>query len=137
MVSASALRGFCELAKVDHLIFKFRVYQVLLGNSHDEESQFAAHTGCRLGRWYYEGEGKTMFSHLPGYAEIEKPHIGVHEYALVALRAHAKADVETTITAVAEMERASLTVLENLERMAKSGETNKELICPRKTGQGE
>jgi hypothetical protein len=137
MVSASALRGFCELAKVDHLIFKFRVYQVLLGNSHDDESQFAAHTGCRLGRWYYEGEGKKMFSHLPGYPEIEKPHIEVHECALTALRAHANADMDATVTAVAEMERASLIVLENLERMAESGEADKTLICSHKTGQDE
>jgi hypothetical protein len=137
MVSASALRGFCELAKVDHLIFKLRVYQVLLGNSQDDESQFASHTGCRLGRWYYEGEGKMMFSHLPGYPEIEKPHIKVHECALVALRAHANADMDATVAAVAEMEHASLVVLENLERMAESGEMNKALICSHETGQDE
>jgi hypothetical protein len=137
MVSASALRGFCELAKVDHLIFKFRVYQVLLGNSHDDESQFAAHTGCRLGRWYYEGEGKTMFSHLPGYPEIEKPHIQVHECALTALRAHIDDDVDTVVAAVSEMEHASLAVLENLERMAESGEADKALICSHQNRRSE
>jgi hypothetical protein len=134
-VSASTLRSFCELAKVDHLIFKFRVYQVLFGSSQDEESSFAAHTDCRLGKWYYQGEGKTHFSHLPGYHEIERPHVRVHEYALAALRAHAEGDKEATVAAVAEMEQASLAVLENLERMTESGETDKSLICSRTSEQ--
>ncbi|MDR2614702.1 MAG: CZB domain-containing protein [Candidatus Accumulibacter sp.] len=126
------MRCFCELAKVDHLIFKFRVYQVLFGSSHESESDFATHTGCRLGRWYYKGEGKTKFSHLPGYLEIEEPHAKVHEHALAALRAHTNADEDATVAAVAEMEHASIAVLENLEHMAESGEADKSLICPHK-----
>ncbi|MDR1661925.1 MAG: CZB domain-containing protein [Azoarcus sp.] len=131
MVSSSVLRSFCELAKVDHLIFKFRVYQVLFGNSQEGTRDFVTHTDCRLGKWYYKGEGKTKFSHLPGYPEIEEPHARVHECALTALRAHANADEDATVAAVAEMEHASLVVLENLERMAESGEADKGLICPR------
>jgi hypothetical protein len=130
-VSASSLRSFCELAKVDHLIYKFRVYQVLLGNSQDGISSFAAHTACRLGKWYYEGEGKRYFAHLPGYREIENPHIRVHERALAALAAQAEGNGREAIEAVEAMEQASLAVLENLERMAKSGEEDKRLICSR------
>ncbi len=33
------------------------------------------HTLCRLGKWYYEDDGKHCFSQLPGYTEIEAPHI--------------------------------------------------------------
>jgi hypothetical protein len=127
VVIATALRGFCEVVKIDHLIYKFRVYQVLLGLSNDDESTFALHTACRLGKWYYEGEGKSRFSHLPGYHELEAPHMKVHESARAALRAHAEGDDEKAVAAVAEMERASLGVLENLERMAESGEAGKNL----------
>ncbi|MDR1646725.1 MAG: CZB domain-containing protein [Zoogloeaceae bacterium] len=116
---------------MDHLIYKFRVYQVLLGNSQDGISSFAAHTACRLGKWYYEGEGKRYFAHLPGYREIENPHIRVHERALAALAAQAEGNGREAIEAVEAMEQASLAVLENLERMAKSGEEDKRLICSR------
>jgi len=119
--SVSSLQSFCELAKVDHLIYKFRVYQVLFGISNDDESKFASYRACRLGKWYYEGEGRELFSQLPGFRSIEAPHERVHEFALAALRAHAAGDDEAAIRGVAEMERASISVLEGLERMAKSG----------------
>ncbi|MFV2944532.1 MULTISPECIES: CZB domain-containing protein [Pseudomonas] len=119
-VSSSALRSFCELAKVDHLIYKFRVYKVLFGISTETESSFAAHTHCRLGKWYYEGEGKTSYSQLPGYRDMEAPHKRVHDAAFVALKAHALNDVPGLLKAVAEMEDASLGVQECLEHMASS-----------------
>ena len=114
-----ALSGFCELAKVDHLIYKFRVYQVLLGITDEEESKFAAHTDCRLGKWY-SGEGKQYYGNLPGYRDIEAPHALVHNSALKALRAHAAGDERAMNDAVAEMEKASLGVMDALARLAES-----------------
>ncbi|WP_439898220.1 CZB domain-containing protein [Iodobacter violaceini] len=127
--AASALRGFCELAKVDHIIFKFRVYKVLFGLSNEDESQFSSHTSCRLGKWYYDGEGKECFSKLNGYREIETPHMKVHSAALNALRAYFSGDSQNAIAAVSEMETASLSVLANLERMSISGERDSETLC--------
>lgn len=128
-IAGSALRGFCELAKVDHLIYKFRIYKVLFGLSDETESQFALHTDCRLGQWYYEGEGKDCFSQLPGYRELDLPHKRVHESALHALRAKANNNVSLMLEQVSSMESASLLVLEYLERMAASGEQNSQLLC--------
>lgn len=127
-VSASALRSFCELAKVDHLIYKFRVYKVLFGISNESESSFAFHTHCRLGKWYYEGEGKASYSQLPGYREIESPHKKVHDAAIAALRAHEASDTSTLLREVAAMEDASLIVQECLERMAASGEGDPHML---------
>ncbi|WP_373280372.1 CZB domain-containing protein [Iodobacter fluviatilis] len=127
--AASALRGFCELAKVDHIIFKFRVYQVLFGLSNEDESQFASHTSCRLGKWYYDGEGKECFSKLNGYREMETPHMKVHSAALSALRSYFSGDSQRAIEAVAEMEAASLLVLSNLEKMSINGEKDSETLC--------
>ena len=128
-IAGSALRGFCELAKVDHLIYKFRVYKVLFGLSDESESQFSSHTACRLGKWYYEGEGKDCFSQLPGYREIETPHKRVHDAALNALRAHANNSVTLMLDHVSTMESESLSVLAGLERIATSGEKDPNLLC--------
>ncbi|MBP7875638.1 CZB domain-containing protein [Candidatus Woesebacteria bacterium] len=128
MVSASALRSFCELAKVDHLIYKFRVYKVLFGISKESEGNFALHTHCRLGKWYYEGEGKVSYSQLPGYRDIESPHRKVHDAAFAALRAHADGDSVTLLKAVEAMEDASLLVQDCLEHMAENGEKDPQLL---------
>lgn len=128
-VAASSLRSFCELAKVDHLIYKFRIYKVLLGLSTETTSDFASHTACRLGKWYYTGEGHACFSQLPGYREVELPHKEVHDYAIKALNAYVENDSQTMLQSVSKMESASINVLVNLEKMARSGEENADILC--------
>jgi hypothetical protein len=129
VVAASSLRSFCELAKVDHLIFKFEVYKVLFHLSDKSVQDFAQHTQCRLGKWYYGGEGKSCFSQLPGYREIEQPHISVHEAAISALQAYAQADTRNMLEQIGRMEQASLSVLDNLEKMARNAEENPKILC--------
>jgi hypothetical protein len=129
VIAASALRGFCELAKVDHLIYKFEVYRVLLGLSEKTVNDFASHTGCRLGKWYYEGDGRDCFSRLPGYREIEEPHKRVHDSALTALHACANKDSDKMLREISSMEAASLEVLANLELMAATGDRDPSILC--------
>ena len=116
-IATSALRSFTELAKMDHLIFKFDVYQVLMGLIQKRPDELAEHTGCRLGKWYYEGEGKACFSRLDGYRAMEEPHAQVHRHGRDAL------------VAVARMEQASRGVLECLERMAINGDESPDILC--------
>ncbi len=121
-ISASALRSFIELAKLDHLIFKFDVYSVFMGTSDKSASEFSSHTHCRLGHWYYEGDGKHYCSKMPGYAEIESPHQKVHDYGIQAVTKLNDNDTSLALSSLTQMEEASLKVLDNLEKMALSGE---------------
>jgi len=129
VVAASSLRSFCELAKVDHLIYKFEVYKVLFHLSQKSISDFAQHTECRLGKWYYGGEGKSCFSQLPGYQDIEQPHKMVHESALATLKANEANDIQSMLNNIGKMESASLEVLANLEKMALSAEQRPDILC--------
>jgi len=128
-ISAGALRGFVELAKIDHLVFKFDVYQVLMGRSQKPESEFRDHHQCRLGHWYFEGDGKECFSQLPGYREMDAPHQKVHEYGKSAIAAIQQGDVEKALDQAAKMEAASIEVIKHLESMAQSGESDSNLLC--------
>ena len=119
-IADSALRAFCEVAKVDHLLFKFRVYQVLFGSSHEDESAFGSHTECRLGKWYYEGEGRQHFAQRPGYRAIETPHSRVHAAAHAALQAMSQGDSDRMLAGIADMESNSRQVFEGLETLATS-----------------
>ncbi|WP_404817903.1 CZB domain-containing protein [Quatrionicoccus australiensis] len=118
VIAGSALKSFIELAKVDHLVFKFRIYLGLFGLENIAPSSVASHKTCRLGKWYYEGEGHDCFSKLPGYREIEAPHVDVHKFGIAALEAKGFGDMDAMLRHVEAMESASLRVVDNLQLMA-------------------
>lgn len=128
-ISASSLRSFVELAKVDHLVYKFEIYQVFMHLSQKSEADFSDHNHCRLGKWYYEGDGHHCFSKLDGYKALETPHKQVHEAGIKALEALKNNQIEAAITALHSMENASIKVLDGLEKIAQSGEKDKSLLC--------
>ncbi|GAB1395030.1 methyl-accepting chemotaxis protein [Rhodocyclaceae bacterium] len=128
-LAATSLRSFVETAKTDHLVFKQEIYRVFINRSDKSESDFASHKGCRLGKWYYEGDGKGCFSRLPGYAEIEPPHMRVHEYGRAAVAAYRVGDIATGVKELGRMEQASMEVLNFLEKMAASGENDPSVLC--------
>jgi hypothetical protein len=128
-IAASALRSFVELAKIDHLVFKFEIYRVLFGISTKALDTFSNHTMCRLGKWYYEGEGRDCFSKLSGYRELEVPHIAVHQHGLEALKHFHAQNFDNAVAEVEKMETASMRVLENLEVMALTGEKDTDVLC--------
>jgi len=128
-ISAGALRGFVELAKVDHQVFKFNIYKVLMGHSNQSVENFAKHHECRLGKWYYEGDGKDCFAHLPGYKEMEQPHKEVHQHGISAINAIQQKNTTEALEYVKAMELSSIKVLNCLEKMAKAGEMDKNILC--------
>ncbi|MBS1139748.1 MAG: methyl-accepting chemotaxis sensory transducer [Proteobacteria bacterium] len=129
VIAGSALKSFIEVAKVDHLVFKFRIYMGLFGLIDLRAGQVASHTACRLGQWYYEGEGKECFSRLAGYRELEAPHIEVHQKGIAALEAKSAGDEASVLRHVEAMERASFNVIENLQRMADTAMGDPSLLC--------
>ncbi len=128
-ISVASLRSFIELTKLDHLVFKFEVYKVFMSTSDKVAADFPNHTGCRLGKWYYEGDGKHCFAHLEGYRNIEQPHIKVHKAGIDAINALKNNQLNEALNQLGEMEDASLEVLNFLELMAHSGESDKSLLC--------
>ncbi|MBZ0107000.1 MAG: CZB domain-containing protein [Sulfuricella denitrificans] len=129
VISAAALRSFTEVAKIDHLVYKFEIYKIFMCLSDREDKDFADHTHCRLGNWYYNGEGRDCFSKLPGYPEMEVPHKQFHDSGLAAVGYFRAGDYGNGFSAIARMESASMEVLANLERIALSGETDASMLC--------
>ena len=128
-IAVAALKSFTELAKMDHLIYKFEIYKVLTGVSAKRAEEFASHTGCRLGKWYYEGEGKQCFADLDGYRAMEKPHGEVHLFGREAVNLHGKGDMIAATAQLARMEAASAEVLSCLERMSVHGQNSPDILC--------
>jgi len=89
------------------------------------------HHHCRLGKWYYEGEGQECFSKLSGYKNIEQPHQEVHNNGKLILDYFHKGDYVSAIESLEYMESASIKVLDLLEKMACDAEDHRELLCVR------
>lgn len=115
-ISATSLRSFCELAKIDHIVYKSNVYKALLGLSDDDDSRFTDHTACRLGHWYYEGFGHQHFSGVQGFHAIEEPHRLFHRFAVEAVKAARAGD--PLHHKLAQMEEQSLRVIALLDALA-------------------
>ena len=128
-IAASALRSFVELAKVDHLVYKFEVYRVFMGLSRKKPHDFSSHTECRLGKWYYEGEGNSSYSKLSGYKQIEQPHRTFHTHSVAAVEKFHGGDYAAALLGISEMEHASQQVIAELEHMAASGEQDSGTLC--------
>ncbi|CAK0741813.1 methyl-accepting chemotaxis protein [Gammaproteobacteria bacterium] len=128
-IAANSLRAFVETAKIDHLFWKFDVYKVFMGISQKSPEEFSDHHACRLGKWYYTGDGYHCFSKLPGYKETEIPHIEVHSNGVLAIRFLLDGNLKEGLEALGKMETASMKVLQNLEKIAASGISNPSLLC--------
>ena len=129
VIAGSAMKSFVEVAKIDHIVFKFRIYLAVFGLLDLKAHEVATHTGCRLGKWYYEGEGRACFSRLPGYREIEPPHVEVHRAGVAALEAHQSGDVPGVLRQLDLMESASMRVLDNLQQMGESAMNAPSALC--------
>jgi len=69
---------FVVLAKIDHIIFKANVYDVVV--EADNNITLDSHTECRLGKWY-ASTAKERFGSTEAYKELELPHKVVHDSA--------------------------------------------------------
>ncbi len=120
MVKATASHGFIELVKFDHLVFKFEVYKVFFGASDIKSEDLSSSASCRLGKWYYQGEGRATYSRFDGFSAMEAPHNAVHRHGKEALEAYYDGRLADGIVALGNMEEASKGVLSCLDRIANS-----------------
>lgn len=105
-----------ELAKADHLLWKQRVYAMLLGAERIDPAGVGSHRECRLGRWYY-GRGRERFGGRTAFDELEKPHEALHQLARRAAEAMEQGDRPKAEEAYQELERCSSEILALLNEL--------------------
>jgi hypothetical protein len=66
-VSKNSDRIFITLAKLDHVVWKINTYLSILKKK--PMFNFVNYHNCRLGKWYYEGDGKKSFAHYQNIDE--------------------------------------------------------------------
>lgn len=113
----TAERIFMSLAKLDHIIWKVNTY--LSAITHKEQFTFVDHHNCRLGKWYYEGEGADFFKKTASYPALENPHSIVHNstHKIFEMLKTEGVGSEHFVKVFEEMEHASDGVFSTLDRM--------------------
>lgn len=119
-MGSAAIMAEVELANLEELEIKLLVYRVFAGLSDATPEQLPDETECRLGQWYYQGDGQTTYSDLLDFKAIEGPHTAVHQSAREAIKAWREGRPQAAIEALKTMETNNLDVMERLRRLTRS-----------------
>ena len=90
-----------SLAKLDHVLWKVNTYYSV--QTLQEQFTFVDHHNCRLGKWYYEGEGQEIFS--------------TSSFKIFDNIAKEDSNKESIMQALKEMESGSQNIFSTLDRI--------------------
>ncbi|WP_274307155.1 protoglobin domain-containing protein [Solibacillus daqui] len=105
-----------ELAITDHLLWRWRIYNLMLGFEKMTVDQVESPKQSRLGEWYY-GKGKSLLGNEPSYRELEQPFIHIHELAKKAVQAFHNSEESRAQQYLEEITNNSQIVIEKLREL--------------------
>lgn len=109
-----------QLSKADHILWKWRVYNMFLGLETLSPNDVSSHRDCRLGKWYFSDKAKERFGNTTAYIELDRHHELVHSNAKEAVIAFNGGDVQKAEHHLREIEVASQKVLTYLNELIES-----------------
>lgn len=109
-------KDIINVGKTDHLLWKWSIYNMLLGLVNLTEDDVGSHEACRLGKWYY-GDLSPEITKQTAFQELERPHIAVHECAREAVIHYQKGEIDEAREALSRLEVASEEVIKLLEEL--------------------
>ena len=110
-------RSLCEIAKIDHVLFKKRVTDTVLGYSNWNSSEVPDHHNCRLGKWY-DAVSDVGITDLQAFKLLKEPHKRVHAAAIATLKAKEAGNMDQAMKSLHDMDIASKEVLAGLEAVS-------------------
>lgn len=108
-----------NMAVTDHLLWKWKIYNMLLGLDEVSLDTVTTHTECRLGKWYYD-ELPNKIKQLDAYKQLEQPHKEVHDCARHAVVQYQQDDIFEAKEALKKLEVASSRVVMLLKELRES-----------------
>jgi methyl-accepting chemotaxis protein len=104
------------IAKADHVIWKKRLVDMVIGKITLKAEELSSEQTCRLGKWYF-GPGSMPFRHHPAFAELEGCHRDVHQTGMSVVKAFNGGNAEEAIRLIGEVGGASERVIACLDRL--------------------
>ncbi|WP_299513914.1 globin-coupled sensor protein [uncultured Rummeliibacillus sp.] len=103
-----------QLSKADHILWKWRIYNMFLGIENIQEGEVSSHKDCRLGKWYTSEKAQQTFGHENVFKELDYYHQEVHNQALIAVQLYKKGKIEEAEQALSKLELSSNEVLNKI-----------------------
>lgn len=108
-----------EIYKTDHLLWIWKIYNMILGLDEIDENVAKNHKGCRLGKWYYNEE-RSEVKNNEYYKELEDIHIKLHHEAGQAAEHYKNGHKYKCYENLKNMKGFSVQVLKILEKLKES-----------------
>jgi len=124
VISSSTSNAFIQTVKMDHVIWKLDVYQVMLGVSQKSINDFTNHQSCQLGQWYYQGEGASKHASNKSFKMLESPHTQVHLHGIEAMNAMNAGNTDQALKELGLMESSSVDIINILTTLSQEIENN-------------
>lgn len=106
-----------QLSKADHILWKWKIYNMFLGLEKIHPKDVAAHTECRLGKWYTNPKTYEQLGHLPEFIELDTNHEAVHIYAQKAAEHFQIGQISKAEDDLRQIEQSSSIVLSLLNAL--------------------
>ncbi|HHZ10520.1 MAG TPA: hypothetical protein GX405_17260 [Rhizobiales bacterium] len=107
---------YVKLAQSDHVIWKRRLANMIIGREGLRAAELSNHHQCRLGRWYDRVDDPTVTGRH-AFVALEAPHRRVHEKGIRAVECYNSGDIKGALACLGEVEEASVEVLDLLRQL--------------------
>jgi methyl-accepting chemotaxis protein len=110
---------FTNMAKLDHIVFKNRTYEIAFKDKVDKDP--LDHKSCALGRWYL-GDGKKEFGQNEAFKNLAKPHEKIHKNIFQIMELIKKSDTKNNqkiIDLFKDTEKSSTELFEQLDHIVR------------------
>ena len=108
-----------KLAKSDHVIWKKRLMNMIVGREGLNENELADHHSCRLGKWY-DTLKDPSYVNDSNFKALLEPHKQVHEHGIRAVKFFNAGNHTAALTEIQKVESSSKEVLRLLEALDKA-----------------
>lgn len=105
------------LSRTDHLLWKWRIYNMFLNLEKVDPENVSSHKDCRLGKWYYDPKTQERFKGLPSFKQLEVHHQQVHNLARETAKLYNNHQMIEAETSLKQLNQASDLVVSFIDEM--------------------
>ncbi len=105
-----------NVAKSDHMLWRKKLGDMMVGRIKLDPANMGDHTTCRLGKWYAAVQDPGIRNN-PAYKALEAPHAAVHRHAIGAAKYYNNGDLDGAASEIEQVAVASEDVVKQLDAL--------------------
>lgn len=105
-----------DIYKTDHLLWRWKIYNMILGYDSIDAKAVSDYKNCALGKWYYSHTCDTLKNNNM-FIKLEKPHMELHDLAQKAVLHYENNNITDAEKCLKEMDVCSKKVINILNEI--------------------